>query len=505
MATLNSFGVRKTNRAIFFTVILWIVALGAGFYFYARKERSNLVRELELVTKQKNALNYQRDEVMKAVAPLKKEIEHLQTVILKEKRVHESQPTQPAGTPPAALKIEKSASEEKVNKPLPESNPTAKDRILDTEKGLTRLKEYVKSLEEEKASLKEKAYHLKLKLDEKEREVGILSSDNTGLKDSFPKVLQAKNKLEAEFATAADSLEKVKNELSQKEQQVASLGKAKQVLENKVDELNDKLAVFSNTTTDLERQLAHYRQEKSFLEKELLKAKEELLKQNDSAEPWAKKNAGLTEALEVKEKQVKSISEELSQVKESKRNLEVELGELKLAKIANENQISQLNARVSESTISYDNLKSTVSQLSNLLTKKEVEISERQREIALMKEQLDNLVKEKNTLLAALDEKEKAANSLNASLSRMGSQVVILQEQLAAPNRLQSKTLEQLDQLTTVSNFLQERISGISKELDTIHTQADLDKQKAEDLRKKVELTLDIDREDGDASPFDSK
>ena len=89
---------------------------------------------------------------------------------------------------------------------------------------------------------------------------------------------------------------------------------------------------------------------------------------------------------------------------------------------------------------------------------------------------------------------------MNISFTRMGSQIAALEEQLAAPNRLQSKTLEQLEQLTSVSNFLQDRISGISKDLSTINTQADLDKKKAEELRRKVEVTLDIQKEESAVS-----
>lgn len=481
--------------------VLLCIALGLGFYFYSyKKEKNSLLRELELAAKQRNELSLARDEVMKSIAPLKEEIQRLQTIILQEKHTRESQSVELSAVPAqnAALtsRAEINTPEEK-NKKEPARGPyLAKDKIMDTEKGLTRLREYVKSLEEEKASLKEKADQLKVRFDEKERDLSLFASDNAGLKDTLTKLTQSKNKLESELSLNAVSLDKIRSELSVKESQVTAFNKTRQNLEEQIHELNNKSIAFSSINANLERQLTQYRQEKSFLEKELEKAKEDLGRQNGLFGPLNRKVDELTGALDNQEKQLSATSLELYSLRESRKNLEIELSQLKAAKSANENQITQLNARIQDSTFSYESLKNTVSQLSSLLTKKEVEISERQRELVSLKDDLDSLLKQKNTLLATLKEKEKVIEDMNISFTRMGSQIVALQEQLDAPNRLQSKTLEQLEQLTSVSNFLQDRISGISKDLSTIHTQADLDKKKAEELRRRVEVTLDIQKEE---------
>jgi len=72
---------------------------------------------------------------------------------------------------------------------------------------------------------------------------------------------------------------------------------------------------------------------------------------------------------------------------------------------------------------------------------------------------------------------------------------VSLEEELAAPKKLQTKTVEQLNELTSVSNFLQDKLTGISKELGTLNTQAEQDKIKALELKKRVEVVLDMDKE----------
>ena len=70
-----------------------------------------------------------------------------------------------------------------------------------------------------------------------------------------------------------------------------------------------------------------------------------------------------------------------------------------------------------------------------------------------------------------------------------------LEEELAAPKKLQTKPVEQLNELTSVSNFLQDKLTGISKELSTLNTQAEQDKIKALELKKRVEVMLDVDKE----------
>ena len=472
---------RIDSRAI--VAILIFIGVGFGYSVYAHKKEKNiLLEQFTRINREKNESKLKADEVLKSIAPLQEEIKYLRSVIVQEKTANN--PVLEKETYVALPKAQKT----------PEDQGGKRGRILDTEKGLTRLKSYVKTMEEENAVFKEKAAQLRAQLDEKEKELHILNSAQGSLKEAMENVAIAKNKLESEVNAQSDSLKETKNGLALKESEISALQKTKQNLQSHVAELNDKLTVSSTSAASMEKQLAQSRQDASLLENELEKARKDLETQRSLSEPSQKKVLELTEVLADREKELSAATKELEQLKESKKAFESELSELKLVKIANENQINQMNLRINESTFSYESLKSTVSQLSNLLTKKEIELSERQKEISSLKENLGASVEEKATLLTALKEKEKTVNELNGSVSRMSAQIAAFQEQLSLPNKVQAKTMEQLDQLTSVSSFLQERLTGISKELESIHTQTEQDKKKAEDLRKRVEVILDIDK-----------
>lgn len=480
------------NRVFFVVLILICAGLGYSVHTHTKEKRVWL-EQFRRLDVQKNESNSEREEVLKSIAPLREEIEYLRSALAQEKVADSAALEEEVSL--TLPKKEKISAEKGIKKELPGGSSASQDRMQDTQKGLTRLRSYVKTMEEENAGLKEKAAQLRAELDEKEKELRLINNGQRVLEDALENADRANNKLELELSAQSDSFKKIKSELALKESDISLLQKTKQNLQNQVVELDDRLTAQAGARASMEKQLGQSRQDASLLESELEKARKDLEAQRSLSEPSQKKVVELSGALAGREKELSAAAKELEQLKESKKALESELNELKLVKIANENQINQLNGRINEATFSYDSLKSTVSQLSNLLTKKEIELSDRQRETASLKENLDGSLQEKVSLLSALKEKEKIVNELNSSVSRMSIQIAAFQEQLSLPNKVQAKTMEQLDQLTSVSAFLQERLSGISKELESIHTQTEEDKKKAEELRKRVEVVLDIDQD----------
>ena len=92
----------------------------------------------------------------------------------------------------------------------------------------------------------------------------------------------------------------------------------------------------------------------------------------------------------------------------------------------------------------------------------------------------------------ALRDKERQVADLTNSISRMESSVNVLQTELAATRDEQGKTLKQLNDVATVNTSLQQRLLEISKELEDFEAETSSDKKKADELRKKVEVLLDV-------------
>ena len=492
----------RVNSKLILVAMVGLIA-GLSLFINYKQEKKDLLRQLKATARQKEEISRQRDEVLKSISPLRDEIRHMQVLLANNQKDSGPEEGQAKSVLPLegqsdTLKPEKApiALKGKKVSSRSRSGPGVDigAKMSNAEKGLSRLKDYVKDLESQNTLLKEKINQSNGLLDTKENDLLKLNNQNIKLAGDLEKVLKVESQLRADFEENIKSLNTMKAQLASQEADIQSSGKIKIGLENQLKELNNKLSAMAETNASLEKQIASQQEAKASLAKELDKIKEDSGRQLALNESLGRKVSEITEALGNKEKEAAAITRELEQLKEARRNLETEVNELRLVKSANESQINQLNLRINESKLSYESVRDAMSQLSNLLTKKEIEASQKQIEAHSLKEDFDRAAEEKSSLATALKDKEKNVADLNSALSQMESQLTELKAQLDMPKKLQAKTMEQVNELTSVSNLLQEKLSGVSKELQTLSSQSQEDKKKADDLKKRVEVMLDVEK-----------
>ena len=482
---------------------------GFSFYWFSRQEKYALRHQLDEALKKKDNLDYQRQEILRTITPLKEELESLKKLL---------PPASPRGGPsegedlslpgpepeskPEPKKIRGSSPELKSKKTANRNSSSDSAKLNSTQKGLGRLKDYVKNLEGDNASLKDRITQLNTQLDSKDVELLKLNSGNAKLSLGLESALKANNELKEKLEANVQLLSNLKSQLSQRESEAADFNQTKSGLEKQVYELNNKLTSLTNTSSNLEKQTTQYQQDRFSLEKEINRLKEELSRQASLAEPLNKKISELSASLSARDSELANLSKELLQIKEARSVSEAQLNQLKLVNASREEQSSQLNLRINESKAAYENLKGTTDQLSNFLNKKELELTERQMELRALRDNFAKAGQEKSGLESDLKDKEKTIADLNVSVRSLQSKLASLEDELAAPKKLQTKTVEQLNELTSVSNFLQDKLTGISKELGTLNTQAESDKKKAGELKKRVEVMLDVDKEGDNRVPI---
>jgi chromosome segregation ATPase len=405
-----------------------------------KKERSNLLQQLNLIIKQNDELSIRLSTILKSknkITSFKKGISSG-----REKPIN-----------PASMKQD---SSDKVTK------------VRDAEKSLSRLKDYMKNIEEQNSSLKERLSQLNISLDAREKELLKSKEDNLAVKENLDKTIEANNVLKTELEA---NLNNLKNQLTQKEQDLISLNKIKSDLERQTNEANNKIFELSGINSYLEKQIASNQQDNSSLEMKLNETEGELNKQISITDTLNKRIIELTDELGKKERDRLNVVSELEQLKQSKGALELELNGLKLIKANNENQINELQSNIKELHSSSENMKSTIFSLSNSINKKELEISEKQAEIMRIKESLEKTNKERNDSVSSLIEKEKHISDLKDILIRMESQMKALDDELDLSKKSQQKTKDELGRLTLVNSSLQKKLFNISMELELIQAE----------------------------------
>lgn len=475
-----------------------LLAVFGVFLLVSRQEKYALRRQLDEALKKKDTMDYRAQEILKTITPLKEELESLKKLLPSKGDDRYSPKLKPESEPEFALEPEKageSLPESKSKKTVGRNPSSDLAKSNSAQKGLNRLKDYVKNLEADNVSLKGRVVQLNTQLDSKDVELLKLNSENAKLSLGLDGAIKANNELKKNLEADIQLLSNLKSQLSQRESEAADFNKIKAVLEKQVSELNNKLSSLTITGSQLEKQAFQYQEDRLLSEREINRLKEELSAKTTFAEPLTKKINELTVSLNTRDSELANLTKELLQVKEAKASIEAELNQLKLVNASRQEQAVQLSLRINESKSSYENLKDTTSQLSSLLNKKELELTERQIELRSLRDNFDKLTQEKSALDNSLKDKEKTISDLSASVTGLQSKLVRLEEELAAPKKLQAKTAEQLNELTSVSNFLQDKLSGISKELSTLNTQAEQDKIKALELKKRVEVMLDVDKE----------
>lgn len=492
LGTMRNNRANITMKILVITLIIFSLFLGVYLYQISTDEKNNLLYQVSRAKKEKNELTQQLNAILKSIEPLKDEIQALRETVYRGAKKENLESIQQPGY---IFDNRQEASFGKAPREIPSSAKPAggKVKASDTRNSLIRLKDYLTNVEEQNNSLQDKVKQLEGSLEAKAKEIVNVSDENANLKKELEKTVKAQNELKSGLDASLSSQNALKAKLAEKESGLLGFNEKKTDLEKQISALNDKLLALSNDNFFLEKQVAQYLQEKNSLDNGLQKIKEELVKQVTLNDAFNKKVAELKDSLRDKEGENLSIAKELGQLRKSKSDLESELNELKFSKMGDDNQASELNARIKELTSSYDSIRDTVSQLSNFLAKKDAEITDKQNEIYALKGDLDMANKEKEELFLSLRGKEKDIFDLNVKLNNMESQITAFQKEVSLAKDNQRKTIRQLSEVSSINTSLQERLLDISKGLDTVSgREANIDKKKAEELRKKVEVKLDL-------------
>ncbi len=465
------------NKWLLLVVSCGILAGLAIFRLSAeQRQKKELAGRLNQALREKEALNSQVKEVQDILEPLRQEVNILRNSLLTPK------------------KEEPPVKKEPVKNVRDVEPPRAKDirpkgRGSDIEQRLANIKNYKKDIEGQNAALKEKIGELSAALEQKEMDVSRLKNENLGLQEESAKAIRLQEDLRQKLSLNLNDAQDLRKQLSSRVE-----------LENQISDLNNKSLLLKETNSALEKQIAGYRQEKFILEQELDKARQDVNKKVLEAEALNKNILELKRNLSGREGDIQGLTNEISALRASKRKLELDMQELSAFKDSSSSQIHQLNSRISDLNLSSESMKNTINQLSGLLAKKEADIYNNKDEISSLKSELGNMLHERDTLAAALSEKEESVSGLAAKLTHMESQVTFLQGELASAKDSQKSATEQLAQLKLVNSSLHQKFQNISKALEPIYMEAEpakeseQDKVKADELRKKVEVELDLEK-----------
>ncbi len=490
-------GLMNRNKWLLLVVACGILVGLAVFSLSAeQRQRKELASRLNQALLEKEALSSQVKDVQGILEPLRQEVDLLRNSLVAPKK--EELPANSSGNRKPDYGLE--AKKEPV-KSVPEvlprgKSPGAKGRLPDIEQRLANIKNYKKDLEGQNAALKERVEELSGFLEHKESEMSRLKNENLGFKDQLAKAGRDQEDLRRKLSLNISDTDLLRKQLSSRVE-----------LENQIGELNNKLLLLKETNSAIEKQMAQYRQDKSVLEQELDKSRQEVNKRGLEAETLNKNILELKRNLSGREADIQGLTNEISALRVSKKKLELDMQELSAFKDSSSSQIHQLNSRMSDLNLSSESMKNTINQLSGLLAKKEADIYNNKDEISSLKSELGNMLHERDALAASLSEKEESVSGLTAKLTHMESQVTFLQGELASAKDSQKAATEQLAQLKLVNSSLRQKFQNISKALEPIYMQgesaspaggptqnSEQDKIIADELRKKVEVELDLEK-----------
>lgn len=444
------------------------------------------------VLRQKEEINSRLNEVQGAILPLRSEINNLRNTFVKVSREDASE-----GLTLKDRGVAENAYPEHETEKTAQKMQSSSVRKTDTVSNLTRLKEYIKKMEEDNNILKVKVDTLNSALVLKEDELLRISQDNARLKQDIVEVSKAQGQLKIEFSRSNDQLNSYKAQYQQKEAELSGSNVIRQRLEEKIDKLNNELMNLRGENVSLEKEIMKAQGSRDTFESELSKIKDALQRELVLNEALKQKAQESDLALGKKEQERLSLVKELDAIKELKERLSGELDEIKLNKTGSVEEVNRLNFKINELNSSYDSLRNTISQLSNMLAKKDSEISTGQSALAQAKEELVSAAKEKESLRLILENKEKNILQMDSALKKMESEINILQTEIALTKDQQEKTMKQLAEATSINTSLQDRLKAISRELEPsgVESAFSFDREEADKLRKKVEVKLDFGEE----------
>lgn len=352
----------------------------------------------------------------------------------------------------------------------------AKDhrQLSDAKSSLTRLKDYIRNLEQKNILLNEKTEFLTSLLEAKKAELIKLNEYNVSLKENLDKGLQAQDKLNQD-------LESVASQLKQKDSEVSILNTIKTGLENQVKELE---AVRTKAEGELRSKVDQSVVDKNNIEMQLVKAREELRQQVSFNETLNKNIEELSKALNSKEEERKRLADNLQQWQESQGQLDLEFSKLRSEKANLENQISELRLRMSELDASYQDARRQVLQFTSLISKKELErelaISDKESAVSAVNAQLYQMTNERDALAASVSEKDKVIRDLQGRIKDLEARLSSLQKDLNLEKERQGHVSQQVKRLQELNDSMKKRLKNIYFELEILRAQK-LEKKKRHD------------------------
>lgn len=280
-------------------------------------------------------------------------------------------------------------------------NTLPPSRLAETERGLADLRGYIKGMEEQNVSLKEKMNVLTNTIVSREKELMKISAD----------------------------VGELSLQLKSRQEEIASLSSAKNQLEEKIRELDSKFTLLSNAHSDLTMQLSRVQQEKASLEKEVQGLSSDLSRQTNLNTALNKTVADLNQALADKESQLQKLSDDLGKQASQNSALTRTISELNQALSDKDAQLRKEGEDLAKQNEANAGLSEQVLRLDESVKVKDAELASLKQEMQDLRAKLEEQTglarkgrTERKALLAALREKEKRLKDLSIELELLAAQ-----------------------------------------------------------------------------------
>jgi chromosome segregation ATPase len=497
------------------------------------KEKENRLRQLSDVESIKNSLKNAQsfvDQLNKELAKVNNERQTLQNGNLDIKTRMENTNKEFTRTV-EELKLAK----EQISKLGGVQFETLKKKIEELSKGnevkeqdLAKLKEDLTKLQQTNVSLINNNRDL-------EKELKALEIDKTSLEEkakAYNKELVSGKVPIQEFQ---ENINKLKNTLSQKEEQIRQLeselarlnslpakqgARGDKEQQKIIDNLNAENREFKQKISDLEGELNLAKNEAN-----RLKTRKESPELNSLYESAREQISRLSELLVKKELEIDSVKKESLDAKEKMLSLQAKLSklenelainktdrdrvkELERQRLTLDSRLSELQEAAAKKSELVDSLQKNLEYLSAQLSKKEEEIKSieysyvqvntatreefekqksRYEEINLLYNSLKTQVSQ---FADALNQKELELEQKRRELASLKLSSDNLEKDLIDAKERQRKTLDDLVAAVKLSTLLQERIMGTSASLPSPKP-ISAEQQKAQELKRKIEVILE--------------
>lgn len=366
---------------------------------------------------------------------------------------------------------------EKKVKDLEKEKKTLSDKMLSMDVDLSKQSSPVKAM-------RETIDQLKIQLSRKENQIKALENELAKVDEAAPGRVKI-----AEFAQDREPV--LSKQDIQLRQQISALIEQLNIAREEMNKLRNERAKSAAATGDQDRRLSDILVKK---ELDLESARKSSLEANEKIVALQSKIANLENTLAVRQQ----TQERVKELESERLALESKLVDLQNS-FGKKNELAQnlqqnvdfLNQQMAQRDKEKQELLAKLSNL-DLDTKQDLE-KERSRYSEIntlynsLKTQISQFSETLNAKTAELEQRNRDIYSLREELASLKSKSMIMDNELAQTRDRQRKTLDDLIAAVRLNSILQERIaSGASVPYATVD-----DKQKADELRRRVEVILE--------------